>query len=325
MTHLSGTLERAKADPLTCYVPPLNTLALLVLFPLRFLLSPRYVPSLWHSPTSSTDRSTPHPRSAFHKAQVYLARALNLPILLSLALWARLSSSRRLSSSSSYSRGALALARDLPRRLGSWDLWEGKVEHLVGEVWLRGVNDVGTTVASFDGEGPAPARDLPGQGKGKAPQRAGAGVGGGKESAAAGAAGAKARKAPPPALSPRSTSAAAAAAGPSERLGSLDSPLARLFAPGASLGAALHSAAGPSRSSAGGASEARAGAGAETETSARLQRIEEALQLLLGEVVKTGAAGRGARGEDGEGGGGGGEEERAVDGPVGDGRAELCG
>ncbi|KPV76498.1 uncharacterized protein RHOBADRAFT_13190, partial [Rhodotorula graminis WP1] len=62
------TLERAKADPLTCYVPPLNTFAFAVLVPLRFILSPR----------------------AFHKAQVYLARTLNLPILVALALYARL-------------------------------------------------------------------------------------------------------------------------------------------------------------------------------------------------------------------------------------------
>ncbi|BGP38496.1 hypothetical protein JCM10450v2_002444 [Rhodotorula kratochvilovae] len=221
------TLERAKADPLTCYVPPLNTLALAILFPLRFLASPR----------------------TFHKAQVYLARTLNLPILLVLALSARASTSRR---GRALSR-PLALARDLPRRLGSWPVWEGKVEQLVGEVWERGVTDAGRRVASIDEPAPAPAPPFGGSnGKDKG----------------------KGRKMPPPPLERER-----AAAKDKDRLGALDSPLARLFGPGASLGASLGSPSAQAQASA--------------ETDARLARIEEALQLLLGEVVKTGAAGRG--------------------------------
>ncbi|GAA6052710.1 hypothetical protein JCM3770_007186 [Rhodotorula araucariae] len=211
------TLERAKADPLTCYVPPLNTLALVILLPLRCLASPR----------------------TLHKAQVSLARALNLPILVCLALGARAATSRR-------AVGVVALARSLPRRIASWPVWEGKVDQLVSEVWDRGVTDAGRRVASIDADTP------PGQATDKAKGRGGSGRGVG-------------------------------ARGVTDRLGSGDSPLARLFGPGASLGppspAATPSTAASETTGAGG-------------TDARLARIEEALQLLLGEVVKTGAAGR---------------------------------
>ncbi|GAA5851423.1 hypothetical protein JCM9279_001062 [Rhodotorula babjevae] len=199
------TLERAKADPLTCYVPPLNTLAFVVLVPLRFLLSPR----------------------AFHKAQVYLARTLNLPILVTLALHARLSHR----AGGAPGSGALALARDLPRRFGSWDIWDSKVEHVVEEVWERAVTDEGRRVVSFD----EPAGEERREGGGRAAEGEGdahastdsstsTSKGKGKGAAAAGAG----RKARPPALKPH-----AQRPSPAKRLGSLDSPLARLFGPGA--------------------------------------------------------------------------------------------
>ena len=259
---------------------------------------------------SSPSLSSSSPaRSAFHKAQVYLARTLNLPILVTLALHARLSHR----AGGAPGSGAIALARDLPRRFGSWDIWDSKVEHVVEEVWERAVTDEGRRVASFDepageerregggraaealGEGDARASTDSSTSKSKDKGKAGAGAGAG--------AGPKAR---PPALKPH-----AQRPSPAKRLGSLDSPLARLFGPGASLGA------GPSAAAAGAGGGGRAGegggasAGASGGVEARLGRIEEALGVLLGEVIKSGGVGRGGSGgAAGEDGGDGEEEEK---------------
>ncbi|KAK4058401.1 hypothetical protein OIO90_000559 [Microbotryomycetes sp. JL221] len=54
------TIERVKSDPLTCYVPPLNLIALLVLLPARWLASPRWM----------------------HKIHVGMTKIVNFPILL---------------------------------------------------------------------------------------------------------------------------------------------------------------------------------------------------------------------------------------------------
>lgn len=56
----TGTLERVKSDPLTCYLPPLNLVALLVLLPTRWLATPRWT----------------------HKIHVFMTKSLNFPILL---------------------------------------------------------------------------------------------------------------------------------------------------------------------------------------------------------------------------------------------------
>ncbi|GAA5909443.1 uncharacterized protein JCM6883_003946 [Sporobolomyces salmoneus] len=71
------TMERVKSDPLTSYTTPVNIIAFSILFPLRFVASPRML----------------------HKAQAFLARLLNLPVLLFLALRIRL-----LASSSRYNK-----------------------------------------------------------------------------------------------------------------------------------------------------------------------------------------------------------------------------
>ncbi|TLD22804.1 hypothetical protein PspLS_07408 [Pyricularia sp. CBS 133598] len=66
--HAVLTLEGVKADAIFAYQPPFNILALLVLVPLKFLVSPRW----------------------FHKIHVASVRTLNLPLLLIIALAERL-------------------------------------------------------------------------------------------------------------------------------------------------------------------------------------------------------------------------------------------
>lgn len=62
--HAVFTLEGVKSDAIFAYQPPFNILALLVLVPLKFVVSPRW----------------------FHKIHVFSVRLLNLPLLLIIAL-----------------------------------------------------------------------------------------------------------------------------------------------------------------------------------------------------------------------------------------------
>lgn len=61
--HAVFTLEGVKSDAIFAYQPPFNILALLILVPLKFIVSPRW----------------------FHKIHVFSVRALNLPLLLIIA------------------------------------------------------------------------------------------------------------------------------------------------------------------------------------------------------------------------------------------------
>jgi hypothetical protein len=61
------TFEGVKSDAIFAYRPPFNILAVLILVPLRFVLTPRY----------------------FHKVHVFAARVLNAPILLLIASYER--------------------------------------------------------------------------------------------------------------------------------------------------------------------------------------------------------------------------------------------
>ena len=61
------TFEGVKSDALFAYQPPFNLVALIVLLPLRFLLTPRW----------------------FHKVHVHLVRTLNAPILYPICLYER--------------------------------------------------------------------------------------------------------------------------------------------------------------------------------------------------------------------------------------------
>jgi hypothetical protein len=61
--HAVFTLEGVKSDAIFAYQPPFNILALVILVPLKFIVSPRW----------------------FHKIHVFSVRALNLPLLLIIA------------------------------------------------------------------------------------------------------------------------------------------------------------------------------------------------------------------------------------------------
>ncbi|BGP06427.1 Calcium channel YVC1 [Rhodotorula toruloides] len=234
------TIERAKADPLTCYVPPFNILALIVLFPLRWLASPRW----------------------FHKSQVYLARLLNLPFLLFLALQTRALHQKRSPLYLATQRTQRAWKK-LPRTIlgGMVPMWEGSVEAVVGKVFEREVTEQGRRVASSDEATPTTVEEEQADqhGKGK-------------------------KKAQPP--SPLKQRRGGAGGTVGDRLGSLTSPLARIFGPSAIASSASSSAIESQKS--------LKAAPASTDQKAlndRLTRIEEALQILLGEVVKSGQAG----------------------------------
>ncbi|GAA6000259.1 hypothetical protein JCM10207_007928 [Rhodosporidiobolus poonsookiae] len=236
------TVERAKADPLTCYVAPVNTIALIVLFPLRFIASP-YV---------------------LHKSQVYLCRLLNLPTLLVLALHTRTTHA---------SRSPLYLASERTRRAwaslprGLYPSWDGAVEVMAERVFERAVTVEGRRVASMDDDGAEeegvrtpPASKAVEEMEREAAQREGNGKGKGRP--------------PPLATTPTKAPTQRKPAGAAQRLGSLSSPLAKLFGPSAVSGTGSAETATTSK-----------------EVEQRLARIEEALQVLLGEVVKTGGVG----------------------------------
>jgi hypothetical protein len=61
------TFEGVKSDAIFAYRPPFNILAVLILVPLRFVLTPRW----------------------FHKIHVTAARVLNAPLLIAIGLWER--------------------------------------------------------------------------------------------------------------------------------------------------------------------------------------------------------------------------------------------
>ena len=65
--HAVLTFEGVKSDALFAYQPPFNLIAMFILLPLRFVLTPRW----------------------FHKVHVTLVRFLNSPLLIPLCLWER--------------------------------------------------------------------------------------------------------------------------------------------------------------------------------------------------------------------------------------------
>lgn len=139
-------------------------------------------------------------------------------------------------------------------------MWEGSVETVVGKVFEREVTDQGRRVASIDEATPTTeeAGSEEEQSKGK-------------------------KKAQPP--SPlKQRRAGGGTVG--DRLGSLTSPLARIFGPSAIASSASASAAESQKSL-----RAAPAATDDKALNDRLTRIEEALQILLGEVVKSGQAG----------------------------------
>ncbi|EFW99534.1 receptor-activated Ca2+-permeable cation channel [Grosmannia clavigera kw1407] len=87
------TLEGVKSDAIFAYQPPFNILALFILVPLKFLVSPRW----------------------FHKIHVACVRTINLPVLLFIAI-----AERRLLWPASYGEASRTAT---PSRRSFWDAW----------------------------------------------------------------------------------------------------------------------------------------------------------------------------------------------------------
>lgn len=88
------TLEGVKSDAIFAYQPPFNLLAIIVLIPLKFILTPRW----------------------FHKINVAAVRTLNAPILLVIGVIER----RTLWSNSSRPQDAEQLPKVVPKRPSLW-------------------------------------------------------------------------------------------------------------------------------------------------------------------------------------------------------------
>ncbi|GAA5866603.1 hypothetical protein JCM3774_004027 [Rhodotorula dairenensis] len=225
------TIERAKADPLTCYAPPLNTLALLILLPFRYCSPPRVL----------------------HKVQVYLARFMNLPILLFLALHTRAMYHKKSTLFLATQRTSRLLSK-IPRTVlgGVVPMLEGSVEQVAKEVFERRVTDQGRRVASIDDATPPTAEAATADSSSDSGKRAS--MSGPKNKNRTGS------------------------------LGSLNSPLARIFGHQASISAGHNAMLATNK----------------PNLEERLARIEEALHILVGEVVKSSPGA--AKEDDGEGG-----------------------
>lgn len=98
-----STIEGVKADSLFSYQPPVNLLALCILLPSSYVLSPRW----------------------FHKVNVAMIRATNFPILLIIALYER--QSKKSGSNGFYETITSAAEKVLPRPLKRMSFFEGLV------------------------------------------------------------------------------------------------------------------------------------------------------------------------------------------------------
>lgn len=101
-----STVEGVKADSLFSYQPPVNLLALCILLPSSYVLSPRW----------------------FHKVNVFMIRATNFPILLIIALYER--QSKKTGSNGFYetiTSAAEKVLDTLPRPLKRMSFFEGLV------------------------------------------------------------------------------------------------------------------------------------------------------------------------------------------------------
>ncbi|KAG2136259.1 hypothetical protein BD769DRAFT_1439794 [Suillus cothurnatus] len=101
-----STIEGVKADSLFSYQPPVNLLALCILLPSSYILSPRW----------------------FHKVNVFMIRATNFPILLIIALYER--QSKKTGSNGFYETITSAAEKvfdTLPRPLKRMSFFEGLV------------------------------------------------------------------------------------------------------------------------------------------------------------------------------------------------------
>ena len=102
------TLEGVKSDAIFAYQPPFNILALVVLVPLKFFVSPRW----------------------FHKIHVASVRLFNFPILLFIAV-----AERRLLWPGSSPRNMVDSSKPVPRKPRFWDRWRITVHSDIGAVF----------------------------------------------------------------------------------------------------------------------------------------------------------------------------------------------
>lgn len=120
--HAVLTLEGVKADAIFAYQPPFNILALLVLVPLKFLVSPRW----------------------FHKIHVASVRALNLPLLLIIAMAERwyLWPNEDINVSESQRRGTIGQGSGAAAASGrSWE-WPWESWHITAHGDIQDVFEV---------------------------------------------------------------------------------------------------------------------------------------------------------------------------------------
>lgn len=211
-------IERAKSDPLNSFAPPLNLIALAILLPVNLACSPHWK----------------------HRINVFVTKALNLPILLLLALVNR--AKHNGGYLHSVTREVKTQWDSLPRGM-SWEPTEG-----VAKLFAMDLTDKAVEVAMVDEAGPSTSQ---------APQRA-----------------------PFPTVDPRSSVHRSNSLGPRSghgRFNSVSSPLARMFAV-PDVDEAIVSKQATSKSP--------AVAGLTASMEERLEAIEKALSVLVGEVVK---------------------------------------
>lgn len=225
---------------MSSYTVPANLVAFIILLPLRNLSNPRW----------------------FHKINVFLIKLFNLPVLLLIALLTRAKHRNYGRSTSSTitlqtQRAWAALHSSVP--------WEGTVEG-VGRIFERELTDKATLVESID----APAEeedtvaDIP-----KESQRRASIVSASDSRSGAGGEG-----------STSSNQKSTLNRSRSSRMGSLGSPLAKIFT--------LHGQTIPESSSSSNISTPLGGALNHKELQERLENIEGMLKALLGEVAKSG-------------------------------------
>lgn len=97
------TIEGVKADALFSYQPPVNLLALCIMFPAGYLLSPRW----------------------FHKVNVFVIRLTNFPILLMIALYER--QSKKWETTGFLETIVATVESSIPRQLKRLTIFEGLI------------------------------------------------------------------------------------------------------------------------------------------------------------------------------------------------------
>ncbi|SCV71115.1 BQ2448_2703 [Microbotryum intermedium] len=273
------TIERVKSDALTSYVAPLNLVAFVILYPLRKIATPRYL----------------------HKGHVALTKLLNLPVLLALAILTRAKHHQR-GFFFSFASTSKKVWQALPLS-GSWVGWESTVDG-VGNIFEREVTSLALRVESIDRvdeEGEEEEEEV-GKGRGRGPtttttpttMKASPSTQGKTPTPTTSSTGTEMGTGP----GRRSESPRSRQVGPSKRnsrIGSLQSPLARMFDVTQAAGSKALSTKEEERETVKikkgeeGKGVVGGGHGGVTdggEITKRLDAIEAALAILVGEVVK---------------------------------------